>query len=156
MISKIKQLSSGHLAILLSIPLFLFLSLYHFFNLRHTLLGTSDQAPLSIQVEQKTFAHNQLTLIWQLSTSTPRFTTKTGIYWGSVSTPSALPISVPPRDLPYSHFTPDYQAGQFYLPDSFTTSIDLSQQTNTIYYRAYARLGDAHYWTPQYSLSLTP
>ncbi len=133
---------------------FLVLSLYHFFDLRRTLLGQSDQDPLSIQITDQSYSDDTLSVSWQLNTSVPRTTSKTGIYWSLVSTPSALPTSASPQAIGYNNFTPDYQSGQYFLPDSFSVNIDLSSQTDIIYYRAYAKLGNAHYWTAQKSLNI--
>ena len=137
--------------VILFVAFFLLLSLYHFSNLRRTLLGQTDQAPLSIQITDQSFTNDTLSISWSLDTPVPRSISKTGIYYSSISTPSALPISASPQAVGYNNFTPDYQTGQFFLPDSFSVNIDLSGQTDIIYYRAYAKLGNAHYWTPEKS-----
>lgn len=135
------------------VAFFLFLSLYHFLDLRRTLLGQSSQEPLSIQMTEQNFSDDNLSIRWNLDTPVPRTISQTGIYYSSVSTPSALPTSASPYAVGYNNFTPDYQSGQYYLPDSFSVNIDLSDQTGTIYYRGYAKLGNAHYWTAQKSLN---
>lgn len=78
-------------------------------------------------------------------------TSSTTIYWSPQSSPSALTKADSPAAVGYERSLPDYQKGDFRLPGKFDLDI-IFDKPGTIYYRAYAKIGEDHYWTDEKKL----
>lgn len=93
------------------------------------------------------------TYIWHVNVPNDLSTTFTTIYWGSVSTPSAVTVNDPPQSLGYPNSTNDYRTGQFKLPDDFDSQITFDQP-GKIYFRSYAKVGNLHIWSEEYTTNV--
>jgi hypothetical protein len=87
---------------------------------------------------------------WNVVAPNTANTTLTTIYYGFVSTPSALTIKDSPQAVGYPQSLSDYQNGRFFLPDTFSASTSFLK--GTVYYRAYALVGNQHLWSPETKL----
>lgn len=96
------------------------------------------------------------TFVWQVTASPDLTASYTTIYWGNESSPSALTTLDSPEAVGYPNSLPDYR-GRFALPSNFDEQI-LFEKQGSIYFRAYARVGSAHLWTPEerVTISQTP
>jgi len=84
----------------------------------------------------------------------PSFTTtSTAIYYSYDSTPSALTKFDSPDAVRYPNYTEDYFVGPFKLPDTFDLNLSFPHP-GTIYYRAYAKVGNDHLWTNENKLEV--
>lgn len=84
----------------------------------------------------------------------PSFTTlSTTIYYSYDSTPSALTKFDSPDAVRYANHTNDYFVGPFKLPENFESNIKFSNP-GTIYFRAYAKVGNDHLWTDEQNLTV--
>jgi hypothetical protein len=91
------------------------------------------------------------------SVDAPRnFQTKyTTIYYGNVSTPSALVKTSSPDSVKYKFRSGDYVGDNFYLPNTFSSNLTFSK-AERIWYRGYAKIGDDHLWTEEKYLDIQP
>lgn len=88
---------------------------------------------------------------WLIDAPDNFVTTTTTLYWSYDSTPSALTKLDSPKAVGYSNKTQDYLEGRFKLPDEFDLNVSFPK-TGTVYFRAYALIGNDHLWTEEKSL----
>ncbi len=134
---------------LLVIPL----SVYDYLATKKNLgnLGPSTPPVINLTSMPTKATSNQPTqLSWSVTNSTNILNTTT-LYWGSDSSPSALPTDASPQAVGYPNSLPDYQDGHFQLPSNFQATIG-PLAPGRYYYRAYARIDNQHLWTPEVSL----
>ena len=111
-------------------------------------------SPLGIFLQsfpEKVISGQTGTFIWNIDSSPDLSTPQTTIYWGYNATPSALTQKDSPQAVGYEHHQEDYFQGSFRLPDTFDLSINFDKP-GTVYFRAYARIGDNHLWTDEKSI----
>ena len=87
---------------------------------------------------------------WDIQAPDTAISPSTTIYYGHVSSPSALTTNDSPQAVGYPYKLTDYLNGSFFLPDTFSTSVNLLP--GTIFYRAYARVGSQHLWSSETKL----
>lgn len=85
---------------------------------------------------------------WQVDAPADLKALSTAIYWSYGSSPSALTTSDSPEAVRYTYQTSDYLEGDFFLPDIFDARITF-EKTGNAYIRAYAKIGDRHFWTKE-------
>ncbi len=88
---------------------------------------------------------------WLIDAPENFVTTSTSIYWSYDSTPSALTKLDSPKAVGYPNKGQDYIEGKFKLPDEFDLNISFPK-AGTVYFRAYALIGNDHLWTEEKSL----
>lgn len=88
---------------------------------------------------------------WLIDAPDNFITNTTTIYWSYDSSPSALTKLDSPKAVGYPNKTEDYIEGNFKLPDEFDLNISFPK-AGTIYFRAYALVGNDHLWTEEKSL----
>lgn len=91
---------------------------------------------------------------WEVTAPNSFSTTSTGIYWNYESSPSALTKFDSPKAVGYPHFTEDYSAGLFKLPDVFDLNLKFPR-TGTVYLRAYALIDKDYLWTEEKRIMVT-
>jgi hypothetical protein len=142
---------------------FSFLSLLTFsfavwYNYQQAQKNLKSASPSQFKIEmleapQEVQAGKRYPFVWQIDSTGSFSTTATTIYWSSSSSPSALTKTDSPQAVAYERSAPDYLRGNFVLPDKF--DLDLSfDRPGPIYYRAYAKIGNDHYWTPEYHINV--
>jgi hypothetical protein len=90
---------------------------------------------------------------WQVDTPEFSATPLTTIYYGHVSSPSAITTKDSPVAVGYPYRLTDYLNGQFSLPDTFSSRMEFPE--GNIFYRAYAKVGDQHLWSEELHLVVT-
>lgn len=133
----------------ISFLVFLILIFYNYFVAQKALKDTKA-SPLSIDLVS--FPDSQTvgtrgTFIWRVIASPDLTASYTTIYWGSESSPSALTKSDSPQAVGYPNSVEEYR-GRFALPLDFEQQI-LFTKPGTVYFRAYAKVGSDHLWTPE-------
>lgn len=91
------------------------------------------------------------TFTWDVEASPDLLTPRTTIYWGYVSTPSALTRNDSPEAVAYQYHQSDYYKGLYKLPDTFSLEITFPK-AGKIFFRAYAKVGDNNLWTDEKTL----
>lgn len=127
-----------------------------YFNYTRAQEAIKQTRPSLLSVDLVTFpetvkAGNLGTFVWEINASPDLSTRFTNIYWGYISTPSALLKTDSPQAVGYLYSQPDYGSGSFSLPGSFDLRIPFAQP-GRVYFRAYAKVGDNHLWTEEKSL----
>lgn len=74
--------------------------------------------------------------------------TSTTIYWGPSASPSALTKYDSPEAVGYPRSVTDYLTGVYPLPETFDLNL-VFDKSGSIFYRAYAKIGNDHYWSPE-------
>lgn len=95
-------------------------------------------------------ANNPVNFTWNVVAPNTANTTLTTIYYGHVSTPSALTKKDSPQAVGYPYALSDYINGTFFLPDTFSASTSFLK--GIVYYRAYALVGNQHLWSSETKL----
>lgn len=135
---------------------FIFVALvsYNYFTAR----SRQDNQPSTFSVDMLKYPSSLISgeagnFEWQVNTNSSFKTNMTTIYWSYTSSPSAFMNLVHPAQAGYSSFASDYAQGEFSLPDTFQANIAFNQP-GTIFFRAYSRINDRNYWSPEYSLEV--
>ncbi len=97
-------------------------------------------------------ADQPVEFIWKVTAPDTATSLTTTIYYSPVSSPSALTTSDSPQAVGYYYSLTDYFDGIFSLPDTFSASTSLLK--GTVFYRAYARVGNQHLWSKEYQLEV--
>ena len=130
----------------------IFLSLVYFnYSKAQTAIRQTQPSPLSISlvsIPERVKEGNSGSFIWSINASTDLNTSFTTIYWGYVSTPSALTKTDSPLAVGYSNYIPDYTKGVFKLPGSFDLSLPFTK-AGRVFFRAYAHVKNNHLWTEE-------
>jgi hypothetical protein len=92
-------------------------------------------------------ANQPVDFTWNVQAPDTATTTLTTIYYGHVSSPSALTTSNSPQAVGYPYSLPDYSTGNYFLPDTFSASTSFFK--GNIFYRAYAKVGNQHLWSEE-------
>ncbi len=132
---------------------FLFLVLFNYFKAQEA-LRSRGESPLGIEITsfpETVKVGDSANFVWQVDTAPDLSTPYTTIYWSYESSPSALTKSDSPLAVKYPHFALDYTSGRFMLPSTFDQNI-LFDQPGKVFFRAYARVGADHLWSPEASL----
>lgn len=108
-----------------------------------------------VSYPEKIISGNTGTFFWNVQTPSDLTASMTTIYWGYESSPSAVTVSDPPQSLGYSNSTSDYLSGNFKLPDTFDSQLVFTR-LGKVYFRSYAKVGDQHLWSEEYSLTVLP
>lgn len=145
--------------ILITISVFVFLGLV-FYNYTLAQNRLKEERPSQLAVElQKTppsvSVNQPANFSWRVLAPESFFTTDTAIYWSYDSTPSALVKYDSPDAVKYTNNTPDYLSGHFQLPQNFDLNIAFNRP-GTVYYRAYAKVGNNYLWTDEKSIKILP
>ncbi|MBU1071055.1 hypothetical protein KKG65_01425 [Patescibacteria group bacterium] len=90
--------------------------------------------------------------VWNITAPDTATTSTTTIYYSPISSPSALTIKDSPSAVGYSNWLTDYLSGNFFLPDTFSATASFLK--GTIFYRAYAKVGDQHLWSEEIKLTV--
>jgi hypothetical protein len=118
-------------------------------NLKNT---SSSQFNINIiKAPNETKAGDRNQFVYEVIADNSFSTSTTTIYWSEHSSPSALTKNDSPLAAGYERSLPDYQNGNFRLPETFDLGI-IFDLPGTIYYRAYAKIGEDHYWTDEKKL----
>lgn len=92
---------------------------------------------------------------WRVEAPGEFQTSYTTIFYGPVSTPSALTKQDSPEAVGYPNKVMDYIGSSSFLPDTFNLNITFPN-TGKIWYRGYAKVREDHLWTEEKYLNLTP
>lgn len=92
----------------------------------------------------------QVVFNWSVEAPDTALSPSTTIYYGHVSSPSALMITDSPQAVGYPYKFNDYLIGSFFLPDTFSATANFLP--GTVFYRAYARVGNQHLWSKEVKL----
>lgn len=113
---------------------------------------TLDSFPSRISVSQP------IEINWSISAPAGMTTPITTIYYAAESSPSALTLKDSPQAVGYANHLTDYIRGEFILPDTFSARIFplLEGLPTNLFFRAYTKVGNSHYWTDEYQLVITP
>lgn len=148
---KSRQLTRYTLTTLL---ILLFLVIYNYLQTQKNLNSHPSQFNIElVNPPRQTQAGQRTNLAWRLNTSGSFSTTATTIYWSEISSPSALAKSDSPQAVGYPNSLPDYLTGNFPLPEEFDLDL-VFEKVGTIFYRAYAKIGPDHYWTPEHQIKV--
>lgn len=90
-------------------------------------------------------------LTWDVQAPVGAVATHTAIHWGTSSVVGELGTEVGPGAAGYSNLLPDYAAGSFALPRTFTGAVTFPV-AGTFYYRAHAIIDGKNYWSPEYAV----
>lgn len=103
---------------------------------------------------EKTKAETKQLFSWKVDAPNNFSTNITTLYWSYDSSPSALTKFDSPQAVGYPNYAYDYFNGPYiHLPDIFDVLIKFPKN-GTVYYRAYAKIGEDHLWTPEYQLEV--
>ncbi len=97
-------------------------------------------------------ANQPVDFTWQVIAPDTATTISTTIYYSPVSSPSALTTGNSPQAVGYSYKLTDYLDGSFFLPDTFSATANFIK--GTIFYRAYAKVGNQHLWSEEKKLDI--
>ncbi|MBU1200415.1 hypothetical protein KJ953_02665 [Patescibacteria group bacterium] len=97
-------------------------------------------------------ANEPVEFVWNITAPDTATTPTTTIYYSPISSPSALTIKDSPSAVGYSNWLTDYLSGNFFLPDTFSATASFLK--GTIFYRAYAKVGDQHLWSEEIKLTV--
>lgn len=89
--------------------------------------------------------------VWNVTSTSSQNIPTTTIYWGYNATPSALTEVDSPEAVSYAYHQEDFNQGIFRIPDTFSESIQFLKP-GKVFFRAYAKVGNKHLWTPEYEL----
>ncbi len=92
---------------------------------------------------------------WKVDAPSNFQTQYTTIFYGNVSTPSALLKTSSPESVKYQFSVKDYVGDNFFLPNTFNINLTFSK-TERIWYRGYAKIGEDHLWTEEKYLDILP
>ncbi len=92
---------------------------------------------------------------WKIDAPSNFQTKYTTIYYGNVSTPSALIKTSAPESVKYQFSVKDYVGDSFFLPNTFSVNLTFSKPER-IWYRGYAKVGEDHLWTEEKYLDIQP
>lgn len=92
---------------------------------------------------------------WRIEAPNEFQTSYTTIFYGPVSTPSALTKQDSPEAVGYPNKVMDYIGSSFFLPDTFNLNLTFPHP-GKIWYRGYAKVREDHLWTEEKYLNLTP
>jgi hypothetical protein len=143
--------------IIFSLGLLLIFSLLIFYNQQKAQKDIlSSQTPIYdialVNSPLNALANNPVDFTWNIEAPDTETTTSTTIYYSPVSSPSALTTEDSPQAAGYSFNLTDYMDGRFFLPDTFSSSISFLK--GTIFYRAYAKVGNQHLWSEEIKLEV--
>lgn len=142
-------------SIFISIIVFIGLVGYNY-QVAQKKIKDTKPSPLSISLSsypEKVFVGQTGNFVWNIDGSSDLSTPFTTIYWGYTATPSALTLKDSPDAVGYPLHLEDYTKGTFKLPDSFDISIKF-EKTGTVYFRAYAKVGNNHLWTDEKKIEI--
>lgn len=150
---------SKNIFFLTVISFFSFLGLiYYNYLVAQRNISATRPAPLSISLvsyPEKLKTGGAGTFIWHIDASPDLATPFTTIYWGRVSSPSALTKFDSPEAVKYSYSQLDYASGSFRLPDTFDVNIEFTQP-GKIWFRAYAKIKGEHFWSEEKFIEVEP
>jgi hypothetical protein len=135
--------------------IFLTASISSFLQARKQYTSPSEYIPPEIMLidPPATFkANNPITLTWKVNTKSPYKITDATIFYDTIATPSALTPDDPPKQVGYRYSIPDYRNNLFTSPETFTTKLTPPTDASVIFLRAYVKLDNHHYWTPEHTL----
>ncbi len=138
---------------LFSFLFFLSLVFYNYLIAQKKIHDTKA-APLGIELvsyPQEIAAGGTGTFIWHVNASPDQNTSQTTIFYGYSASPSALLAVDSPEAVSYPHFQDGYTEGVFSLPDTFDLGIKF-EKPGTVFFRAYAKVGENHLWTDEKTL----
>ncbi len=139
--------------LLVGFSVFFLLVGFNYFKAQEA-LQNRGQSPLGVEVASfpKTIKLGEnANIVWHIDAAPDLSTSYTTIYWSYESSPSALTKFDSPLAVKYPYFESDYTSGRFMLPGSFDQNI-LFDRPGKVFFRAYARVGIDHLWTPEASL----
>lgn len=141
--------------VLLGIAIFLFLVYFNYLEAQEAIKDTRP-SPLSVQLvsyPESITVGGKGSFFWHVQSSPDLSTSFSTIYWGYLSSPSALTKMDSPQTVGYPNSQPDYTRGRYSLPNDFDLGIRLDE-LGRIYFRAYAKVGDDHLWSEERSLEV--
>lgn len=95
-----------------------------------------------------------VTFTWSVDGQSRTISTTT-VYYGTESKPGTLSTSVTPAEAGYPDFLKDFMDGRYVIPLRFVGNIP-GLTAGTYYYRIYALVGQAHYWSRELSFNVKP
>ncbi len=145
---------------ILLIALFLSFTVFVCYNYQKARQAIKETKPSRIEISfvnlSKTIkVGDKATISWQVDAPEDFRTQFTGLYYDTVSTPSAVTTTDSPAALSYELFTPDYMNGTFFLPDTFESTISFPK-AGKYFIRAYAKVTGNHLWTEERVLEVLP
>lgn len=150
-------MKSLNFKILIFVAIFLGLIYYNYSVAQNKLKSTRPTAfslnILNSQVTTK--SGNPTSFAWSIDAPNNYSTNLTTIYYGNVSSPSAITKFSSPEAVGYPHKTTDYLSGKFYLPNAFRANIAFTKPER-VWYRGYAKIGDDHLWSEEKYIDVTP
>jgi hypothetical protein len=141
--------------LILGVVLFIGLIYFNYAGAQSAIKATKP-APLSIDLVSfpESIQMGKIgTFIWRVDASSDLSASFTTIYWGNVSTPSALTVLDSPEAVGYPNSQIDYAKGVFKLPDTFGVNI-LFAKPGKVWFRAYAKIRGQHLWSEEKSLEV--
>lgn len=137
-------------------------SVFIFYNYRQAQKGLAEYRPAEVSITLDSYPQSvslsqPVEIDWSVSAPAGMTTPLTTIYYAAESSPSALTVKDSPQAVAYANYISDYTQGKFVLPDSFSARIFplVEDLPATIFFRAYAKVGDSHYWSDEHSLTIT-
>ncbi len=141
----------------LCFALLIFLGLVYFnYYEAQSAIRETQASPLSVNLVSYPESVKEGSLgsfIWSLEASSDLSTDHTTIFWGYVSSASALPKTASPEAVGYPNSQPDYSTGYFRLPGTFDLRIPFTQ-LGRVYFRAYAKVRGNHLWSREEHLDI--
>jgi len=105
-----------------------------------------------INPPKKAVPGEPIEFVWDIEAPNTATTSLTTIYYGPLSSPSALTTKDSPQAVGYPNKLTDYLNGHFSLPDTFSASTSFLK--GSIFYRAYAKVGNQHLWSKEIKLTV--
>jgi len=154
MIASNKTQTKPLLYTLFGIVVFISLVYYNYLQARKNLSSRPSQFSIElINPPFQTESKIATPFTWKVDTDSDFKTQLTSLYYSPISSPGALTTYDSPEAVNYPYHLPDYERGQFQLPDSFDANIYFSSP-GTYFLRAYARINGNHYWSNEYTLNV--
>ncbi|KKT39718.1 hypothetical protein A3K29_02260 [Candidatus Collierbacteria bacterium RIFOXYB2_FULL_46_14] len=147
--------SKIYLYILIGLGAFFFLVYFNYFKAQ---LAIKNTRPSPLLIELVSYPESlpygkEGTFLWHVQSSPDLFTSFSTIYWSYQASPSALTKLDSPQAAAYPFSLLDYSAGRYKLPNDFSLGIKFNKP-GTIFFRAYAKVGNEHLWSEEKSLEV--
>lgn len=131
---------------------FLFLVLVNTYKNKNSLTGPQSSLSISIiDPPTETSINNPTKISWLIDTNASFKAKSITLFYSQQSSPSALLKTDSPEAAGYTNFTTGYLKDEFFLPYTFTTTLNFDTP-QTIYYRAYAKVNGENLWTPEHQI----
>lgn len=150
-------MKSAYLKIFIFFTVFLCLIFYNFLVAQNKLKNVKDTVYTIELINPQNTAKlgEPASFTWNVNTPNNFKTNLTTIYYGNISTPSALTKASSPEAVGYPLKATDYLNGSFYLPSTFRVNLTFTK-AERVWYRGYAKVGDDNLWTEEKFIDIKP